>query len=131
MSVDADRRGSVTKAVDRVRRGSLKTAVNLVRRSSQLTPPQLEKLKAHKYNASGSSLSEVFMQPYWRWLVTKVPLWVAPNLLTFSGLLLNLLTTLPVVMWDMNMMGVVSGRGTCCRKWVTQIHTSQKSARPH
>ncbi len=101
-----EKRGSVSKAVDLVRRGSLTTA-NLVRRNSTLTTPQLERLKDHKYNASGSSIFEVFMQPFWRWLVTKVPLWVAPNLLTFAGLLLNILTTVPVAIWDMNMQGEV------------------------
>lgn len=47
------------------------------------------------------------MQPYWRWLVTKVPLWVAPNLLTFVGLLINLLTCLPVILTDLNTEGKV------------------------
>ena len=50
-----------------------------------LTPTQLEGLKEHKYCAQGKSLCESFMQPYWQWLVTKVPLWVAPNLLTMAG----------------------------------------------
>ncbi len=106
-NMETQRRSSVSKALDVVRRGSISTAVGLVRRNSQLSLPQLERLKNHKYSASGSSLSEVFMQPFWRWLVTKVPLWVAPNLLTFVGFVLNILTTLPVALWDMNMMGVV------------------------
>lgn len=46
---------------------------------------------------------------YWRWLVTKVPLWVAPNLLTFVGLLINILTTVPIVIYDYNAEGLVSG----------------------
>ena len=50
-----------------------------------LTPTQLERLKEHRYCAEGTSLCEVFMQPYWRWLVTKVPLWVAPNTITMTG----------------------------------------------
>ena len=72
-----------------------------------LTHTQLERLKEHKYNAHGTSFSEVFMQPYWKWLVTKVPLWVAPNLLTFIGLLINLFTTIPVAWTDMNAEGKV------------------------
>lgn len=51
-----------------------------------LTPTQLERLKEHKYCAEGTSLCEVFMQPYWRWLVTKVPLWMAPNTITMTGI---------------------------------------------
>ena len=74
---------------------------------SLLTPTQLERLKDHKYRSQGSSLTEVFMQPYWRWLVTKIPLWVAPNLITFIGLVINVATTLPVVLGDPNMEGLV------------------------
>ena len=51
------------------------------------------------------------MQPYWRWLVTKVPLWVAPNLITFVGLVLNLFTTVLVVLYDLNCEGAVSVGG--------------------
>ena len=51
---------------------------------------------------------QLFMQPYWRWLVTKVPLWLAPNLITFVGLLINTCTTLPVVLLDRNAQGLVS-----------------------
>ena len=110
--VSVGRRGSIDKAVDLVRRNSVTLkAVNLVRRSSQLSPPQLERLKRHQYCSKGRSLSEIFMQPYWRWLVTKVPLWVAPNLLTFVGLVLNMLTTMPVALGDMNMEGAVSNSG--------------------
>ncbi len=74
---------------------------------SLLTHAQLERLKDHKYSAKGTSLSEVFMQPYWKWLVTKVPLWVAPNLLTFVGLVINILTCLPVMLTDLNTEGKV------------------------
>lgn len=75
-------------------------------RSKQvLTADHLRGLKNHKYNAKGTSISEVFMQPFWRWLVNQVPLWVAPNLLTFSGLLVNLVTSLAVILSDMNGMG--------------------------
>ncbi|XP_064400073.1 cholinephosphotransferase 1-like [Halichondria panicea] len=72
---------------------------------SLLTHAQLERLKDHKYSAKGTSLSEVFMQPFWKWLVTKVPLWVAPNLLTFVGLVINIFTCLPVMLTDLNTEG--------------------------
>lgn len=84
----------------------------------QLSPDQLQRLKEHQYRSQGTSLSEVFMQPYWRWLVTKVPLWVAPNLITFVGLVMNLFTTVLVVLFDLNSEGAVSVcvtqlRGSC------------------
>jgi len=34
------------------------------------------------------------MQKYWNWLVTLVPLWVAPNLITIVGLAINIFTSL-------------------------------------
>lgn len=36
----------------------------------------------------------VLLQPYWNWLVEKVPLWIAPNLITITGLFVNILTSL-------------------------------------
>ena len=80
----------------------------MIRLRLYLKPTQLQRLKEHKYAAKGSSLSEVFMQPFWRWLVTKIPLWVAPNLLTFIGLVVNIATSLPVVILDYNAEGKVS-----------------------
>lgn len=75
---------------------------------SPLTPAQLQRMKEHKYCSQGTSLSEPVMQVYWRWLVTKVPLWMAPNLITFVGLIVNILTTAPIVLVDYNVDGVVS-----------------------
>jgi hypothetical protein len=37
---------------------------------------------------------DAFMQPWWCWLVSKTPLWVAPNALTIVGLLVNIVTSL-------------------------------------
>ena len=40
--------------------------------------------------------------------MTTIPLWLAPNLITFIGLLVNVLTSVPVVFLDPNAQGVVS-----------------------
>lgn len=37
---------------------------------------------------------DVYLQPYWTWLVSLTPLWVAPNALTIVGLLVNIITSL-------------------------------------
>lgn len=67
-----------------------------------LTVNQLERLANHKYSASGVSLLEPILQPYWRWLVEQIPLWWAPNALTLAGLVINGLTTaiLMIYCWD-------------------------------
>ena len=72
-----------------------------------LTAEHFRGLKDHKYRAEGISVTEVFMQPFWRWLVERVPLWVAPNLLTFVGLMINLVTSVLVVIQDPKLEGKV------------------------
>ncbi|KAG7332831.1 hypothetical protein KOW79_004665 [Hemibagrus wyckioides] len=60
----------------------------------RLSRQQLKRLEEHRYSSEGKSLLEPFMQPFWCWLVERVPLWVAPNLITIIGLTLNITTTL-------------------------------------
>ncbi|XP_065370593.1 cholinephosphotransferase 1 isoform X3 [Calliphora vicina] len=62
-----------------------------------LTPQQLKKLSEHKYSCSSSSLMDPWLQPWWNWLVSKTPLWLAPNLITIVGLIINIVTTLILV----------------------------------
>ena len=73
-----------------------------------LSDAQLRRLNEHKYSAQGVSLLEPLFQPFWRWLVTTVPLWLAPNLITFVGLVVNVATSLLVVLSDLNNEGKVS-----------------------
>ncbi|XP_063223555.1 choline/ethanolaminephosphotransferase 1 isoform X4 [Bacillus rossius redtenbacheri] len=63
-----------------------------------LSPDQLKRLEDHKYSASNCSLLDPVLQPWWNWLVGKLPLWLAPNLITVVGLLVNILTTL-ILVW--------------------------------
>jgi len=58
-----------------------------------LSEAQIRKLKEHKYSSSCISILDPPMQKYWNWLVTLVPLWVAPNLITIVGLAINILTS--------------------------------------
>ncbi|XP_060087089.1 choline/ethanolaminephosphotransferase 1 isoform X2 [Heteronotia binoei] len=65
------------------------------------TPPlskhQLKRLEEHKYQSAGRSLLEPLMQGYWEWLVRRVPAWIAPNLITIVGLIINICTTIILV----------------------------------
>lgn len=76
--------------------------------SDVLTQQQLARLKEHKYSVSGVSLMEPPLQVYWRWLVTKLPLWLAPNLITFMGLMLNVATTVILMVLDPQAAGKVN-----------------------
>lgn len=58
---------------------------------------QLKKLGEHKYSCTSVSLLDPILQPWWCWLVARVPLWLAPNLITIVGLAVNILTTLILI----------------------------------
>ncbi|GFT47327.1 hypothetical protein NPIL_537981 [Nephila pilipes] len=68
--------------------------------SDIMTPLQLKKLSEHKYNSCGNTLMDPLLQPFWNWLVTKLPLWLAPNLMTISGLIITIATTLILVYYS-------------------------------
>ena len=65
-----------------------------------LSDSQLQRLADHKYSSGGRSVLEVVFQPFWSWLVTKMPMWLAPNLMTVSGLFVNVASSLLVVFYS-------------------------------
>lgn len=60
----------------------------------QLKDIQLRHLEEHKYSCASSSLMDPMMQRWWCWLVGQCPLTLAPNLITISGLFINIITSL-------------------------------------
>jgi len=64
-----------------------------------LSDKELKRLKDHQYSSSCCSLLDPLMQKYWNWFVTLVPLWIAPNLITMVGLMVNIVTTLVLVFY--------------------------------
>lgn len=54
-----------------------------------MTKAQLNNLKCHKYSATGSTLIDPFIQPFWRSVASKLPSNLAPNMITLIGLLFN------------------------------------------
>lgn len=67
-------------------------------RKKLLCHRQLKMLGEHKYYAEDCSLLDPSLQRYWNYVVELMPLWVAPNLITLTGLVVNIVTTL-LVMW--------------------------------
>ncbi|KAK9508594.1 hypothetical protein O3M35_006122 [Rhynocoris fuscipes] len=65
-----------------------------------LSPGQLKRLSDHKYSCESLSILDSVLQPWWEWLVSKIPLWLAPNLITVIGLIINILTTLVLVYYS-------------------------------
>ncbi|KAG6453060.1 ethanolaminephosphotransferase 1 [Manduca sexta] len=66
-----------------------------------LSEEQLKGFERYKYNSVDTSvLSNYVMHPFWNWCVQFCPVWVAPNLLTFSGFLLTVLNFLLFSYYD-------------------------------
>lgn len=63
-----------------------------------LSDAQLKRLGEHQYSCQSNSLLDKLLQPYWNWLVSKIPIWLAPNLLTICGLIINIITAL-ILVW--------------------------------
>ena len=62
-----------------------------------LSSSQLKRLGDHKYSCTSSSLLEPFLQPWWNWVVSQLPFWLAPNLITITGLAVNIITSLVLI----------------------------------
>lgn len=77
-------------------------------RDDILSDQQLKRLIEHKYNASGDTLLDPYMQKFWKWAVEQFPTWVAPNLMTVLGLIINALTTLILIYYSPNAKEPVS-----------------------
>lgn len=60
----------------------------------QLTETQLRRLEEHRYSCSSTSLLDPLMQRWWCWLVEQCSLTLAPNLITITGLIINIVTSL-------------------------------------
>ena len=54
-----------------------------------LSPKQLNGIENHQYASEGNTLLDPIMQVFWNWVVGLVPFWVAPNMITIVGLILN------------------------------------------
>ena len=75
---------------------------------SVLSDVQLKRLAEHKYSVTCESVLDPCFQVYWRWLVEKLPLWLAPNTITVSGLFINVITSLILVWYCPQARGEVS-----------------------
>ncbi|KPA81733.1 putative mitochondrial choline/ethanolamine phosphotransferase (CEPT) [Leptomonas pyrrhocoris] len=69
---------------------SLKPAEN-----EYIAPSYLPNLKKYKYSGADFSIvSRYILQPYWNFIVSLVPMTVAPNQITFTGFLVGMSSTL-------------------------------------
>lgn len=71
-----------------------------------ITAEGLKQLDYYKYKSGKYTYIDNALQPYWNWAVSLVPMWMAPNLITFIGWFTLLSSTVIILIHDF------SGRGT-------------------
>ena len=77
-----------------------------------LSAGQLHQLREHKYRSQGVSVVEQYcLRFFWDWLVARLPLWLAPNLITLVGLCVSLGSSVVLLLLDPALEGRVSGEG--------------------
>jgi hypothetical protein len=52
---------------------------------------QLENVLKHKYVSSGVTLLAPYLNPYWIWCVNKLPMDLAPNIISIMGAICSFL----------------------------------------
>mgnify|MGYP006989453204 CR=1 FL=1 len=80
----------------------------LLYREKLLSNGQLKRLSEHLYSCENIGLLDKYLQPFWNFLTSKTPLWLAPNVLTISGLIVNIITTLILVWYSPDARAEVS-----------------------
>ena len=74
-----------------------------------LSHQQLRKLNDYKYKSVGNTLLDYVLQPYWNWLVLQMPLWLAPNLITFIGFVINLVFGIILIIYNPDLLSDAPG----------------------
>jgi len=65
-----------------------------------ITNAGLMNLKNYKYVSGGYSPLDKLMNPYWEFVVSLVPTSIAPNLITLTGMLINIFGTCRLLFFD-------------------------------
>jgi len=86
-------RGNVRPFTERAHQLEINARAALRRLPVILNEQQIKRLQEHRYASEGTTLLDPYMQKFWRWLVEYCPLWIAPNLLTITGLAINIITS--------------------------------------
>lgn len=65
-----------------------------------ITSEGLLELKNYKYKPGKYTKIDNLLNPYWEWVVSLVPMWVAPNVITFVGWILVILSYVNILRFD-------------------------------
>ncbi|XP_066286398.1 choline/ethanolaminephosphotransferase 1-like [Branchiostoma lanceolatum] len=64
-----------------------------------LSEAQLIRLKEYKFKAEGASILDNVLKDFWGYLAEHIPMWVAPNVISFLGLATLVITTFPLFLY--------------------------------
>lgn len=70
-----------------------------------LSKQDLDMIAAYKYKPGAYTHLDDALTPFWNWAVTLLPLWMAPNLVTFIGLVGTCLASLLVTSYSPGLDG--------------------------
>jgi hypothetical protein len=65
-----------------------------------ITVEGLNELKNYKYKPGKYTIIDNLLNPYWEWIVTLLPEWLAPNLITFIGWVFVILSYVNILRYD-------------------------------
>ena len=68
-----------------------------------MTREAIKALKEYKYVSGEYSYGDRMLTPFWNYVVSFMPMWLAPNLITLIGLCLLILTTFMFLPFDLTM----------------------------
>lgn len=74
--------------------------LKMLKHGPVLSNSQLKRLGEHTYKSEGRSILDGSLQHWWNWVVQCLPLWLAPNLITITGLIVNIATSLILVYYN-------------------------------
>lgn len=70
-----------------------------------LRESDLKSLDVYKYHGADYTFIENLLNPFWTWFASFFPDWMAPNMITFVGLLINVSASILVVINDPTLEG--------------------------
>lgn len=82
----------------------IRDAINL-KDSKYLREKDLNSLDHYVYHSADYTLVETVLNPFWTWFASFFPSWMAPNMITLIGLIINVASSIAVIVHDPTLEG--------------------------
>ena len=82
----------------------VKDTINL-KDPKYLRENDLASLDHYVYHGADYTLVENFLNPFWTWFASFFPSWMAPNMITLIGLIINVISSIAVLIHDPTLEG--------------------------